>query len=35
VLDVDGYCSGSAVTVFCDVYRLCGMLMVMVVDVLL
>jgi hypothetical protein len=30
---VDGYCSGYAVTVFCAVYLLCGMLLVIVVDV--
>jgi hypothetical protein len=31
--DVDGYCSGFEVTVFCAVYRLCGLLVVIVVDV--
>jgi hypothetical protein len=30
---VGGYCSGCAVTVFCAVYRLCGMLLDIVVDV--
>jgi hypothetical protein len=33
VWDVGGYCSGCAVTVFCAVYHLCGMLVVIVVDV--
>jgi hypothetical protein len=31
--DVGGHCSGCAVTVFCAVYRLSGMLVVIVVDV--
>jgi hypothetical protein len=33
VLDDVGYCSGFAVTEFCVVYFLCGILMVIVVDV--
>jgi hypothetical protein len=33
VWDFDGYFSGCAVTVFCDVYRLCAILMVILVDV--
>jgi hypothetical protein len=33
VWDVGGYCIGCVVTVFCDVYRLCGMLVVIVLDV--
>jgi hypothetical protein len=33
VCDVSGYCSGRAVTILCVVYRLCGMLLVIIVDV--
>jgi hypothetical protein len=33
LLDVCGYCNGCAVITFCTVYRLCGMLVVIVVDV--
>jgi hypothetical protein len=33
VCDFDGYFSGCAVTVFCAVYRLCAILMVILVDV--
>jgi hypothetical protein len=33
VWDVGDYCSGSAVTVICAVYRLCRLLLVIVVDV--
>jgi hypothetical protein len=33
VWDVVGYCSGCAVTVFSPMYRLCGMLLFIVLDV--